>query len=616
MSKEYNSDSIRVLSDTEHIRQRYGMYIGSADHPGQLFSEVFDNALDEVQSGYSDRVLVEVDTSRNTYTVRDYGRGIPHGMKKMEDGTEKEVVEVLCTKSFSGGKFSNENYKMSSGLNGVGMCCCSALSDTMTVSSYRGGKVVRCITEQGKCISVEYDDTSEPNGTEVQLVPDTTIFESASIPLDFIINRCKVASSFSMPVSLVVDHECVNVDSSIFDLIVEDEDVVKYCDYEGEVRDTTTGEYVKFAISYNSSTSYRSKGYTNLLPNPQGGTHIRMIDEALAKAWDRIGVKDILSKDYYLGVREVVAVFISETSFSSQTKERLTVPKSSLERFIDPIADKIYEYLMSNPEVRDALIRRMQDYRASQNRLLSKKELKSWLILNNDTSGTVRRKSVVSKLVECTNKSRDDTELCICEGDSAMGSIVSSRDTRTQAVLPIRGKILNVAKLSDIRSCLSNAEVRDIVNSLGAGLLDQMDLSKLRYSRVIIMTDADEDGKNIAALVTALFVNVLPDFVKDGRLYAAMPPLYGWKDKSGVTKFANKIEDVPDSIQPTRFKGLGEMNPDQIHDTLLDTSARDLIQIEYPEDLNRFNEILTSSSAKYEMLENLGVVKYRPYRSE
>jgi DNA gyrase subunit B len=245
---------------------------------------------------------------------------------------------------------------------------------------------------------------------------------------------------------------------------------------------------------------------------------------------------------------------------------------------------------------------------------MSKKEIKSLIYINNDSSGSVRRKSVVSKLFECTSRSSEGTELWITEGDSAAGSIVSARDKMTQAVLPIRGKILNVSKLREISSCMKNEEVRSIVNAIGAGIFEDIDVSKSRYSMVIAGTDADADGGQIATLISALFINVLPALVKAGMLYLSQPPLYGWEIR-GKYYFTNEIKDIPSGIDFHRYKGLGEMDPVELKYSILDPDHRELVQVQYPEDLQRFNEILTSSKAKYDLLYNLGIVKYHQWRA-
>lgn len=611
-NKEYNESSISVLSDVEHIKTRPGMYIGDLDNPRQLFSEAFDNAIDEVQSGFSEKVRIDIDTSTNEYKIRDYGRGIPHGVKQLDDGKEVRIIELLCTKSFSGGKFNNNSYVLKSGLNGVGLVCINALSESMSIISFRDKwkeYIISVDSVTKDCSRVKNKD-SEPNGTLIKFIPNKDIFESSNIPLDYIVNRCKVASAFGMKTELFVDGKQVNTDGSIYDLIQEDSDISLYDRFNSVVKDKNTGEYVKFSISYTNDTGCKTKGFTNLIPNTNGGTHIWMMNQAIEDAWSRFKVPNVLYKDFYLGLRFVSAVFISETSFSSQTKEKLTVSKDYLRKFIKPISDEIYKWLCDNEETRKGLIKRFQEYRESQNKLLSKKELRNLIVVNNDTSGSVRRKSVVSKLVECSSRKREDTELYICEGDSASGSLVQARDVKTQAIIPLRGKILNASRLiGDVVRCMKNEEICSIANAAGTGILDECDHKKSRYERYIICADADPDGLQISSLVMSVFINILPDIVKAGMLYISVPPLYGWWEGKEY-KFTSNQNEIPKNAQYKRYKGLGEMEPEEMYYTAMNKDTRKMIQVQFPEDLERFNQILTSASMKYDILYDLGLIKY------
>lgn len=918
-NNDYTADDIQVLSDVGHMRKRPSMYIGELTDAHHLFNEAYDNAIDEVQSGYSDRVDVIVDTSNRMYTVRDYGRGIPHGVKKLEDGAIKPVAEVLCTKSFSGGKFDNSNFKISIGLNGLGLVAINSLSNYMKLASWRAddNRVEGVITSQGKVTEYINDDINDnsPYGTEVTFSPDSSIFtQNDTVPVDFIRDRCRIANAFGVKTHLTVDGVTEEINSDIYDLMpTEDSNPNEFLRHTFRVDDPDTGEYAIVAFKYTSETNCMYRGYTNLLYNSSGGTHHKMIDKSFTDAWSKFNISDVKSSDYFLGLRVVVAVFISNTEYSSQTKEKLTVPKSRFDVLGPKVTEEIYEYLKSNDDIRKGLIKKFQEYRASKNKMLATKEIRSLLYINNDKSDSIRRKSVVRKLVECTSRSREGTELYIClagdtkvkllndttpcikdlvgkspfwiysiddqgefipalahdaritqyvtkmikltlsdgsvvectpehrflsgdtddwieaqdlevgssllsiasneigysvichhthdvvnieyieyenpipvycltvdsdshaftlandlithncEGDSARGSVVAARNPVTQAALSIRGKILNVTKMGDIRQCMNNAEVHDIVNSIGAGLFDQCDPAKSRYERVIILADADADGcftgdteilmsdgsstridelakryspanpinglvstdkysnkvtahgiypritrwvdhfinlqlndgsvikctldhkfrlsdgsykkaidltendelltvrsdeshpvkslvvKNsyidivsrrvpvydltvpgysnfvvktqgntgvavhncqISMLLLALFINVLPELVKAGMVYIAQPPLYGWKTKSGF-EFTNTRSEVPDGIQFTRYKGLGEMDPDEMAYSLLDDNTRmPLLQLQYPDDINQFNQVLTSSEYKYDILYELGLIKY------
>lgn len=609
-SNNYNGDSIQVLEDRIHVLRRPGMYIGETDNPHHLFSEIFDNALDEVMNGFSDRVEAYIDTNLNMYSIRDYGRGLPQDKKIMPDGKEKLTIDVIFTKLNAGGKFNNESYKISSGLHGVGSTVTNALSSYLKVSSFRNGHLLSLTYENnGELMNIEELDTSEPNGTLVEFIPDNKVFDSGNIPIEFMKQRCMISTAFGLKTSLYIDGQLQNdiEKVSIYDMIKEDEEVSIYDMFDDEVE--VDGEKVKFAIQYTNDTSCKTKGFTNLLPNPQGGTHIKMIEKAFEDAWSRFNVKDIWTKDLYLGLRLVCAVFISETDFNGQTKEKLTTKRKYLEKFEKPISDKIYKWLKDNNDLREALIKRFQDHRASMNKLLSKKEIKDLIVVNNESSTSIRRKSIDSKVRECTSKNREDTELVIVEGDSAAGPLIQTRNIINQAILPLRGKLINSSKYDLVR-LLNNQEIRSLVNTAGTGILDECDASKSRYERYLILTDADEDGKDIENLVLSAFVNLLPDLVKKGYVYIVVPPLYGWYEK-GQFKSSNNRDDIPNGVHFERFKGLGQMNPNEIYDIALNKDTRNIVQIEYPEDVNYFNEVMTSSSIKYEILQSLGLIKYK-----
>lgn len=620
----YEVKDLQVLTPQEHVRKRHGMYIGDASNPSPLFNEVIDNALDEQSAGYSCLTEVKVDYINNTYQVTDYGRGFPQGtIHDPASDRDLEAVELLCTTSFSGGKFSSAVYKLSTGLNGLGLLVTNSLSKEFMIKTWRDGQLVEYTGCRGQTEAVEYCDAlsevgeGHASGTTVSFSPDPQIFNDVKIPLSHIIMRCKIASAFGMKNTLTVTDEdgevkTIDTSSDIYDLLPQsDEGVSEYYRHSFTVKDEDTGEYACIALQYTSDTKSYYRGYTNLLYNSQGGTHHKMLDSAIYDAWSKFNVPDIKWNDVYLGLRGVVAVFISDTAFSSQSKERLSVDKSKLEKLRLLIVDEIVKWLTDNDDIRNSLIKRFQEYRAAQNKLLSRKEIKSLLYVNDSKGGTIRRQSVVRKLRECSSKTREGTELFLIEGDSAAGSAIQARDAHTQALLPLRGKVLNVSRYDDLKASLKNEEVRSIVNSIGAGICEESDPDKSRYERIIFMTDSDADGNEIATLLAGMFINLLPNLVKAGMVYIALPPLYGWKNKKGQYEFANHIEDIPDNIKEfTRFKGLGEMDSDELNISTMNPETRRLIQLQYPEDVGLFNSILTSSSVKYKMLEDQGVVKY------
>lgn len=619
MSEKYNADSIKVLNDIEHIIARKGMYIGEADNPRALISEIIDNAIDEVQIGASSELTVSVDTKLNRYTVRDYGRGIPHGKKKLDNGEEKEILEVLCTKSNSGGKFNSLSYTFSAGLNGLGLTVTNALSSEFDIKTYRGKKVVEFYSNHGENNKLTYGKTSEHNGTEVSFIPSPSSFKSPVIPISYIKNRCRIASAFGYKSRLIIDNEEIDTNATIFDLMTEDmeEEISEYARLPIIDVVADNGEKMKVAIKYTSATNDRYFGYTNLLHNSLGGSHISELSKAVSDAWEEFLNKtkkikasvNLRQSDYLLGMRAVCAVFIMNPEFSSQTKEKLVVNKKYFTDLMGKFKDSFIKVLESNMTLAEQLVKRFEEYRIAQNKLLARKEISSIIKVNEDDSSNIRRRSVVSKLVECTSKKRDNTELFIVEGDSAKGPYLSVRNKELQAVLPLRGKILNVT-CKDVKDAVKNNEICDIANSIGCGIGSQCDASKSRYERVIISADADPDGLQINCLVLSAFVNMFPDMVRQGRVFISIPPLYCWGDSTKNYGWTNNVKKIPKNAKNVhRFKGLGEMNDDQLEYFLVNPKTRNLIQVEYPSDIDKFNKILGTSSGKNELMRELNIIE-------
>ena len=617
-TKTYNSDSIKVLSALDHIRLRKGMYIGEALDPRALLSEIFDNAIDEVQAGYSSELVVSIDTKNNIYSVRDYGRGIPHGMKTLDNGDQKEILEVLLTVSNSGGKFNNDSYNYSSGLNGLGMTVTNALSKYMEITSYRDGKYVNAVTQADDSVQINYGVSEEKNGTLVMFSPDKQYFHSAKIPIDFIKDRCKVASALGFRARLIVDGVEQKTDASMFDLIKEENtNISTYVNIQPIEVISTSAEKMKVAVKYTSETNDRYFGYTNLLSNYLGGTHVQELAKTITAAWVEFIDKhknmkpavDLHNNDFLVGLRGVCAVFIAHAEFSSQTKEKLVVNKKYFEELMSLFKSRFLKYLEDNVVIAQQLLKRFEEYRIAQNTLLSRKEISSLIKVNNDGEDNIRRRSVVSKLVECTSRKRKDTELFIVEGDSAKGPFLFTRNQELQAVLPLRGKILNITNKT-VKEAVKNSEICDIANAMGCGIGPACDANKSRYDRVVIAADADMDGAQINCLVLSVFINLFPDMVKQGRVYISMPPLYCWGDSPKNYGWCNKVEDIPKNAKDvTRFKGLGEMENSQLKHFLVDPATRNTLQIQFPSDIDEFNKILGTSEGKRDLLTDLGIIE-------
>ena len=423
--KEYTSDSIQVLDDIEHIKLRRQMYIGEHTQDArQLLSEMIDNALDEVQSGYSDKIVVTVDNNNSEYTVRDFGRGIPHGLKTLDDGTKKETIAVLLSKANSGGKFDNSAYIVSSGLHGVGLTVTNALSDEIEIISYRDGKFVLGVANGTTDVNITYGESKEPDGTFVRFIPNKEYFNTTKISNKYIIDRCRVASALGFRAELYIDGKEVDTNAEMHDLIHEDEPA-KVSTYVNspvfEVK-SSVGEIMKVALRYTSETNDRYFGYTNLLSNYLGGTHVQELSKTLTQAWIEFIDKhknikpsvELRPNDYLVGLRAVCAVFISHPEFSSQTKEKLVVPRKYFTELMELFKKSFNKFLEENIVTAQQLIKRFEEYRIAQNQLLSRKEISSLIKINNDDSDNIRRRSIVSKLVDCTSKSRKGTELFLC----------------------------------------------------------------------------------------------------------------------------------------------------------------------------------------------------------
>lgn len=810
MSEQYNSSDIKALGDLQAIRTRAGMYVGETNHPGQLFTEALDNALDEVQSGFSDKAVVTIDTTKNLYSVRDYGRGIPIGKSTYTDAVsgeshEIETLQLVYFKTHAGGKFGNNTaYKKSRGMHGVGLKCINALSVHAKAVTYRDGKSVILVMSKGELISLDYEDTTEPNGVYVEFIPDPDIFESPIIPINHILEISGISKAFGQHVEVYEDGTELELPySNLYDLLPTQSNENELLRTDFTVESPTT-ESMTIALKYTSDTNVIYRGYTNMIPNPSGGSHLRFFEDCYKEAWNKYLDDEFRINDVLIGLRALVGVAIDNDAmaFAGQTKERLTTSKSYFEQFRSELVSKIQEYFDTHENERKGLIKRFKEYRASQNKLLANKEL-SQLIYINDMKGqssSVRRKSVVDKLRECTSKSQQDTELIICftkdmrvklldgttptfeelvsmektnpgrnyyvysvdesghtvvgrgynpritryvdeiahvilddsteikctkdhlfmmtdghyeeaqnlkvgdslcaryfkycddkemffdptenrwlfmkkvnndhdwninndpnnleqltsydhkvakvwieqldhlepmydftvenyhnfvmpnedntsgivvhqcEGDSAAGTLIQARDVVHQAIIPIRGKILNVSKKNSYIECMKNEEVKSIVNSAGTGIGADCDYTKSRYERYLIFTDADADGLNIASLLISIFVNLMPDLVVNGMVYVVIPPLYSWVDK-GVRYYTNDISQVTNLQTMTRYKGLGEMDPAEMFDSCLDKGKQRLIQVEYPNNIDDFNESMTSSAMRYKILEGLGLIK-------
>ncbi len=610
----YDKDSIKILSDIEHIRKRASMYIGDLSNPAQLFFEILDNAQDEWAITGCD-ITIKINTKENSYFIQDTSRGIPIGTKKDKNGNEREILDILVTSTQSGGKFDNNAYLMSAGLHGIGSTATNALSQYFQIQTTRGNES-RCFAYvKGKQSLPVVKFEKIEHGTQVYFKPDASIFISVVIPLNIIEQRCKIANAFGINTKLYIDDILVNVDTKMEDLYPK-EDVNTYYQYpEIYSSHDTQKERMMVYLKYTSDTRDKYQGYTNLIYNSAGGSHISFISKLICEAWEeyikisKIKLETELSKsDYLVGLRCICACFISNPEFASQTKERLSVSRDTFKPLEEVLKSQIINALKFSDKQSRALIKRFEEYRISQNKLLSRKQISSLIKTNEDNPNNIRRRSIVENLVECISTKRDHTELYLVEGRSAAGAGIRTRNKMTQAILPLRGKILNVSKLSATQA-LKSEEICNITNSIGCGIHHQCDSRKSRYEKVIIACDSDPDGRHITNLIMGVFINLLADIVKDGRLYIVRAPFYGWKDKSG-RHYTNNVKDIPKGIRYIRYKGLGEMSDIEYQETLMSTSQRNLYQVEYPNNIEEFNKVLGTSNGKADIIKELGLVRY------
>lgn len=630
----YNADSIKILSDLEHIRKNPGMYIGDVTNPHHILQEAIDNALDETINGFSSGFEVYINHLEGgdmEYQVVDFGRGIPSGYKEIGD-KKVSILEALLTKSNSGGKFDSGSYLNSTGVHGLGMKCINALSDSMLVQSTNNGIMGTIETINGEPIRevnyVAYDD--KPSGTITRFIvkKDNKYFETNEVPFDFVVDKLNTYKAFGIKdIKLFFNNTDVTEQylgaETPFDLHKHPMDngqnaIVVDCEVQNDRKE-------RLRISFNyisgSSTSYKFNGYTNYLYNKDGGGHILAAQKALVKAFDMFCKKRSISEpstmlsDYFIGLNCIVSCNIIEKSFASQTKDKLITGTGTTSNYFaeltDKLAESINEQFDKKVGIVKAIIQRIADYRKERETRKELKGLSQYITINQSTSSTVRRGSVYEKLTECSSKNRDECELIVTEGDSASGSIIRTRNKQTTAVLPLRGKIKNVVGCS-VADCLKNKEIAGIISTVGVGILDRCDIKRIRYNDIIYLPDADVDGAHITNLVVALFVTLMPEVVKAGKLKVAISPLYGYQ-KNGEWHPVYKFEDLPNDIKKSgkfeRYKGIGSYSDEQVKDYLLNKKNRKLITVDYPNDLDEFNSIMSTSEGKRKLLTGLGILQ-------
>ena len=600
---EYGADEIQILEGLEAVRKRPGMYIGSTSSRGlhHLVYEIVDNAVDEALAGFCDTIFVTINKD-NSVTVLDNGRGIPVGINHKSG---LPAVEVVFTVLHAGGKFGGGGYKVSGGLHGVGASVVNALSNWLEVEIYREGNIYKQRYERGKVVQklevIGKCDT-ETTGTKVTFLPDNTIFEDTVFEYNILKQRFREMAFLTKGLKIVLRDERP-----------EEKPIEKTFHYEGGIKEfveylnrSNTPLYediiycegmvnnvsVEVAMQHNDSYSDNTYGFVNNITTPEGGTHVVGFRNALTKTFNDYARKNKLLKDsepnlsgedIREGLTAIISVKIEDPQFEGQTKQKLG--NSEARGAVDSVVSKQLEvYLEQNPAVAKMTIEKSVMAQRAREAARKARDL-------------TRRKSALDgmslpgKLADCSDKDPKNCEIYIVEGDSAGGFAKTARDRATQAILPLRGKILNVEK-ARLDKIYGNAEIKAMITAFGTGIHDDFDISKLRYHKIIIMTDADVDGAHISTLLLTFLYRFMPDLIKEGYVYLAQPPLYkleknkkvwyAYSDEELDRILSEVGRDTNNKIQ--RYKGLGEMDAEQLWETTMDPEHRILLRVTMDEE--------------------------------
>ena len=606
----YNADSITVLEGLEAVRRRPGMYIGGVDKAGlhHLLWEIVDNSVDEVMNGHATRIVVTLEADGKTMSVTDNGRGIP---VDVHPKTGKSALEVIFTTLHAGGKFDNDAYKVAGGLHGVGASVVNALSKSLVAQVRRDGWTYTQRYRRGKPVgAVERGEPARGNGTTVTFTPDPEIFADAAYDPKLIAERLEVKTYLNKGLVIqFIDQK--NKDNSAE--FRHDGGVADFLDAVNQARqdvrvaplpfvlereDSDEGIRCHLAMAWTESTDEAIRSFVNTIPTIDGGTHEQGMREAIRAAvrrylTDHELVKkgtEVKNEDIFEGLTAVLSICVHEPQFQGQTKGRLNNPevRSLVESQVRP---RLENFLLKNRSVGDAIAQRV--IQAAKAREASRA-----------AASQVRRKTAISnrlnlpgKLHDCDSTNPEESELFIVEGDSAGGSAKQGRDRDIQAILPLKGKVLNAEQAGKAK-VLDNKELTDIISALGCGMDDQYDPGRLRYGKIILLTDADSDGHHIATLLLTFFYRHVPGLIQDGRVFLACPPLYKitWgKETFWAADDATRdrvLAQLPKNAKPniTRFKGLGEMPAALLFETTLDPSRRRLLRVVVPEDDKSYTE--------------------------
>lgn len=589
----YNATDIQVLEGLDPVRKRPGMYIGSTDTRGlhHLVTEVVDNSIDEALAGYCTHITVEI-LSDGAVRVTDNGRGIPVGIIEKEG---KSAVEVVLTKLHAGGKFGSGGYKISGGLHGVGVSCVNALSEWLVAEVRQGGKLYRIRFNRGVAERpLAVVGTAEDTGTTITFYPDSEIFETLDFNYDTMKSRLRELAYLNKGLTIEIADE--RVEPARREVFRYDGGIVSFVESLNRNKETIFQDVVYFdaqyvdseievAMQYNDSYTETILAFANNINTEEGGTHLDGFKAAITKVINDYGKKagilkeadKLTGEDVREGLTAVISVKLAEPQFEGQTKTKLG--NSSMRAAVaKSVTEGLGTYLEEHPrEAKELILKTVTAQRAREAARAARE--------------TARRKSALEsttlpgKLADCTDKDPKACEIYLVEGDSAGGSAKQGRDRRFQAILPLRGKILNVEK-ARLHKVLENEEIKAIITAFGCGINADYDESKLRYDRIICMTDADVDGSHIRILMLTFFFRFMRPLIENGHVYIAQPPLYKlargkqewyFYDDDALNAFYE--ENGRKGFDLQRYKGLGEMNPEQLWETTMDPKSRTLLRV-------------------------------------
>ena len=594
---EYGADQIQILEGLEAVRKRPGMYIGSTSARGlhHLVYEIVDNAVDEALAGYCDTINVSINLD-NSVTVVDNGRGIPVGLNHKAG---IPAVEVVFTILHAGGKFGGGGYKVSGGLHGVGASVVNALSVWLEVEIYNEGKIYKQRYERGKTMySLKVVGECDPDktGTKVTFLPDGEIFEETVFEYDVLKQRLREMAFLTKGLKIILQdlreeeirEHTFHYEGGIKEFVTYLNksktplyDQIIYCEGEKD------GVVVEMAMQHNDSYSDNTYGFVNNITTPEGGTHIEGFSKALTKTFNEYARKNKLLKDnepnlsgddIREGLTAIVSVKIGEPQFEGQTKQKLG--NSEARGAVDNIVSTQLEiFLEQNPSVAKQTVEKSLMAQRAREAARKARDL-------TRRKSALEGMSLPGKLADCSDKNPENCEIYIVEGDSAGGSAKTARQRATQAILPLRGKILNVEK-ARLDKIYANAEIKAMITAFGTGIHEDFDISKLRYHKIIIMTDADVDGAHISTLLLTFLYRFMPDLIREGYVYLAQPPLYKL-EKNKKVWYAYSDEELNEILTEVgrdsnnkiqRYKGLGEMDADQLWETTMDPEHRVLLRV-------------------------------------